>query len=107
MNEPIEHIFIDGQGVARTRNKRVKVKMIATKHLRADETVADVAAHYGITLADVHAALAYYYDNKEEFDEMDNEAEELLKKRGINAEEHLARMRARLREKQGETDTGE
>lgn len=69
MDTPIVHIQIDEDGTARTINKRVKVKMIAQKHYTAGETVADIAAHYGIDLADVHAALAYYHDNRATYEQ--------------------------------------
>jgi uncharacterized protein (DUF433 family) len=57
-------VQIDQHGIPRTINRRVKVMMIAQKHLKAGESIEAIADHYGITLADVHAALAYYYDNR-------------------------------------------
>jgi uncharacterized protein (DUF433 family) len=90
----IAHIEIV-QGVARTVNKHIKVKMIASKHLVAGETIDEIAGHYGITRADVHAALTYYYDNQEAFDEIARANEALLKEHGVKAEEHIAQIRAR------------
>lgn len=68
MDAPILHIELDDEGTPRTLNRRVKVQMIAQMHLVAGETVEAVAEHYGITLADVYAALAYYYDNRADFE---------------------------------------
>lgn len=39
-----------------------------------------LSAYPGITLADVHAALAYYYDNKEEINQLIQEEEEFYRK---------------------------
>ena len=66
--ETIAHIFIDDHGVPRTMNHRVKVSMIGQKHVVAGESVQNIAEHYDITLADVHAALVYYYDHQAEID---------------------------------------
>jgi len=96
MNNPVEHIQIDEDGVPRTINKNVKVKMIASKFLYADESAEDIAEHYGIAVSDVYAALAYYYDNKDEYDERERENMAYVKKHGISTEEHLAQLRARL-----------
>jgi uncharacterized protein (DUF433 family) len=37
-------------------------------HVDGDYPIEDVMAHYGLTAAEVHAALAYYYDNRAELD---------------------------------------
>jgi len=48
---------------------RVKVQHIASWHEQAGISPDEiVAAHPGLTLADVHAALAYYYDHRAEID---------------------------------------
>lgn len=61
MKPPIEHITIEGDA-PRTRNRNVKVRMIAQMHFDAGGSVDEIAEHYGITVADVYAALAYYFD---------------------------------------------
>lgn len=63
MQAPVLHIQIDDNDIPRTIDKRVKVNMIAVKHIygvSADE----IANHYGIDLAHIYATLAYYYDNQ-------------------------------------------
>lgn len=91
----IEHIEVQ-DGVPRTRNRRVKVKMIAAKHLDGGESTEDIAAHYGITLADVHAALAYYFDHQQTFEEIKQRNQTLGEQYGVQADSHLAKLRARL-----------
>lgn len=93
----IEHIEVQ-DGIPRTRNRRVKVKMIATKYLDSGESVEDIAAHYGISLADVHAALAYYFDHQETFEEIERRNQVLGEKYGVQSDAHLAELRSRLNE---------
>lgn len=46
---------------------RIKVRHVAVWHERMGMTPTEIAATYPtITLAQVHAALAYYYDHKDE-----------------------------------------
>ncbi len=46
---------------------RITVKHVAVWHEEMGKTPADIAATYPtITLAQVHAALAYYYDHRDE-----------------------------------------
>jgi len=56
-------------GQAHIAGHRIKVQHIAVWHDRLgkspDEIVAD---HPGLTLADVYAALVYYYDHREQID---------------------------------------
>ena len=106
MNPPIEHIQLV-EDVPRTINRNVKVRMIAQKHLIAGETVNDIAEHYEITLSDVYAALAFYYDNKEAFDEKDRENDAIIQQLKPESEAHLARMRARMREIKREKATAQ
>ena len=48
---------------------RVKVQHIAVWHERLGKSPDEIAAeHPGLTLADVHAALTYYYDHQEQID---------------------------------------
>lgn len=60
----INHIIMkDGQ--ARIAGKEhLKAEMVARMVTDGDYSVDDVAAHYGLTTAEVYAALAYYYDNQ-------------------------------------------
>ncbi|MCA9893300.1 MAG: DUF433 domain-containing protein [Anaerolineae bacterium] len=77
MQAPIIHILIDEQGTPRTINGGIKVHMLAKKYL-AGEPATQLAEHYGIALADVYAALAYYHDNRAYFDAHDAEVQPLV-----------------------------
>jgi uncharacterized protein (DUF433 family) len=55
---------------------RIKVQLIALWHERMGMSPEEIgAAHPGLTLSDVYAALAYYYDHREQID-ADMEADE-------------------------------
>ena len=48
---------------------RVKVQHVAMWHERQGKSPDEILAeHPGLTLADVHAALAYYYDHRQQID---------------------------------------
>jgi uncharacterized protein (DUF433 family) len=48
---------------------RVKVQHVAAWHERQGKSPDEIVVeHPGLTLADVYAALAYYYDHREEID---------------------------------------
>ena len=95
MVAPVIHILVDETGLACTINRRVKVKMIVQRHLVAGETLPTLAEHYGIDLADVHAALAYYYDNQAAIDAELARDEALLHEVGVSGEELKASIQGR------------
>ena len=63
----IDHIVADSSGKAHIRGAGTAVKVIAERH-NLGETVEQAAYEFDLTLAQVHAALSYYYDHKAELD---------------------------------------
>lgn len=55
-------------GRPRIRGRRITVQDIAIWHERLGKSADEIAAEYDLTLADVHAALAYYFDHRDEID---------------------------------------
>ncbi len=56
----------DGPGKARLTGTRIKVSLVAEEHTRLGMTPEQIAReHPHLTLAQVHAALAYYYSHQE------------------------------------------
>ena len=55
-------------GKPRIRGRRITVQDIAIWHERLGRSADEIAAEYQLTLADVYAALAYYFDHREEID---------------------------------------
>ena len=70
MSSPlIEHIQLDDCGTARIAGSRTKVIQIVMDKLAHDWTPQEIhAQHAHLSLADIHAAFAYYYDHQPELD---------------------------------------
>ena len=66
-----KHIDIT-EGVAggkpRIAGRRITVQDIVIWYEWIGKSAEEIAADYDLTLSDIHAALAYYYDNKEDID---------------------------------------
>ena len=56
-------------GKPRIAGHRITVQNIAIWHERMGISADEIVSEYGLTLADVYAAPAYYYDHREEIDE--------------------------------------
>ncbi|MFB0533459.1 MAG: DUF433 domain-containing protein [Anaerolineae bacterium] len=48
---------------------RITVANVVIMHLRLGQSLEEIAGKYDLDLADVYAALAYYYDHRSEIDE--------------------------------------
>jgi uncharacterized protein (DUF433 family) len=60
---------------------RIKVEDVAIWHEKMDMSPAEIVEHYpAITLAQVHAALAYYYDHRDEIEADIREGDEFVEK---------------------------
>jgi len=55
-------------GRPRIAGHRITVQNIAIWHERMGQSADEIATDYDLTLADVYAALAYYFDHREEID---------------------------------------
>src|SRR4051812_7548731 len=65
---PLEYIEIDDRGVANLIGTRAKVRQIAIDTLAGRSPDQIHAAYPHLSLAQIHAALAYYYDHKSQID---------------------------------------
>lgn len=94
MEAPVNHIeIIDENAVIKGRN--LKVKMVAGMYIHAGASIEQVMTQYNLTAAEVHAALAYYYDNLEAFAQADTALEELVESARRRTQTKLAEMRSR------------
>jgi uncharacterized protein (DUF433 family) len=86
-------------GKPRIAGRRIRVQDIAIWHEWMGMSVDEIASGYQLTLADVHAALAYYFDHREEVDQAirDTDAfvEEMRRKTPPKLLEKLAAMKSR------------
>ena len=71
MNTLVEHLDL-AAGVAggkpRIAGRRITVQNIVVWHERLGRGVDEISSDYDLTPADVHAALAYYFDHRAEID---------------------------------------
>jgi uncharacterized protein (DUF433 family) len=80
-------------GRPRIAGTRLAVADIVLLHLRMGKSLEEIAGKYQVTLGDVHAAMAYYYDHRAEIDS-DMTTDEAY---GVEfAQNHLSRLRAKL-----------
>jgi uncharacterized protein (DUF433 family) len=67
--EPTAHVRIDRRGVAWIDDTNVKVVEVMQDHLAYGHGAEEIhLQHPGLSLAQVHAAFAYYYDHQRELD---------------------------------------
>ncbi len=66
-------------GKPRIAGHRITVQDIVIWHDRMGHCADEIATDYNLSLADVHAALAYYFDHREEIDRSMREGEEYAK----------------------------
>jgi len=65
-------------GKARIAGHQITVQNIAIWHERLGLSADEIATECGLSLADVYAALAYYYDHLDEIDRAIREDEEFI-----------------------------
>jgi uncharacterized protein (DUF433 family) len=66
-----QHIEITpgiASGKPRIAGHRITVQNIAIWHERMGKSADEIAAEHDLTLADVYAALTYYFDHRDEID---------------------------------------
>jgi len=65
-------------GKPRIAGTRMPVVAIAQMYLEMAESLEEIASEYNLSLASVHAAMAYYYDHREEIDRHTKKSEALV-----------------------------
>ncbi|MCI0463902.1 MAG: DUF433 domain-containing protein [Gemmataceae bacterium] len=84
-------------GKPRIAGHRITVQDIVIWHERLGKSPDEIAAEYDLDLADIHAALTYYFDHREEIDQSIREGEafaEALRQRTPS------KLRQKLQERQ-------
>jgi uncharacterized protein (DUF433 family) len=82
----IEHIEVDEKGVARIKGSRIKVEFLAVERTRMGLTVEQIREnHPHLTLAQIYAALAYYYDHQAQIDAQIEEGNRFVEEMRANA----------------------
>ncbi len=65
-------------GKPRIAEHRITVQNIVIWHEWMGRSADEIATEYGLTLVDVYAALAYYYDHRIEIDESIRESDAVI-----------------------------
>lgn len=65
-------------GKPRIAGHRISVQNVVNWHERLGMSADEIATEYELTLAEVYAALAYYYDHQAELDEQFRRDEEFV-----------------------------
>lgn len=65
-------------GKPRVEGHRISVRQVAVMVREGDYSPDDVAEQLGLTLAEVYTALAYYYDNPEEMQAIEERREAII-----------------------------
>jgi uncharacterized protein (DUF433 family) len=65
----ISHSPDIADGKPHLAGRRLTVQNIAIWHEQMGYSVDEIAEQYNLSLAEIYAALAYYYDHKEEIDQ--------------------------------------
>ena len=67
-------------GKPRIAGRRISVQNIVVWHERLGKTADEIATEYNLSLAEIYAALAYYYDNREAIDASIRSDDEFIQK---------------------------
>jgi uncharacterized protein (DUF433 family) len=65
---PLEYIEVDDRGVAKLIGTRTKVRMVVIDYNAGYTPERMVEQYPHLSLSQIHAALAYYYDHKDAID---------------------------------------
>jgi uncharacterized protein (DUF433 family) len=79
--------------------RRITVADVATWYLRMGYSPEEIASNYNVPLASVHAAMAYYYDHREEIDRQSKEDDAFVE---LSRQQYPSLLQAKLRELRGE-----
>lgn len=98
----IEHIEVDDSGTARVAGTRSRVINIVLDTLNGLTPIQIHEEYPHLRLAQIHAALAYYYDHKVQIDaEIDRELGNVDALRGNSAQPSREELEHRLDERRG------
>jgi uncharacterized protein (DUF433 family) len=89
-------------GVARVVGTRFKVEDVAAIYVLGESPIDWMVDNYPLTRAQIHAALAYYYDHQDEIEQAWREADELIRQHATPLDKVIARLKARVQPPSGE-----
>jgi uncharacterized protein with von Willebrand factor type A (vWA) domain len=75
--------------------EHLKAEMVARMVVDGDATIQQTMDHYGLSEAEVHAALTYYYDNRLELDRVHDAILAEIRANATTLQSFKARLAAR------------
>lgn len=66
-------------GKPHIRGHRITVQNIVIWHERMGQSVDEIASEYNLSLAEIHAALSYYFDHQDEVNASIRESKDFVK----------------------------
>ncbi|GAX39566.1 hypothetical protein NIES4075_05220 [Tolypothrix sp. NIES-4075] len=81
-------------GKPRIAGTRIAVEDVAMMHLKLGYSLVEIAGKYDLSLASVYAAMAYYFDHRDEIDRRAAQEDELLE---VLKQNHPSRLQEKLR----------
>lgn len=92
--EVVNHIVII-ENQARIRGKEhLKAEMVARMYVDTDYTIKDVMEQYNLSAAEVHSAIAYYYDHRDALDAEYDRVVAEIHENAMNLEKFKAKLAA-------------
>ena len=92
--EVINHIEIrDEQAYIRGTNK--KAELVARMYVGTEYSIEDVMEQYNLSAAEVHAAIAYYYDNQDVLDARHQQAVQWAEENALTLDKFKAKIASR------------
>jgi uncharacterized protein (DUF433 family) len=92
--EVINHIEIrDEQAYIRGTNK--KAELVARMYVGTEYSIEEVMEQYNLRAAEVHAAIAYYYDNQEMLDARHQQAVQWAEENALTLDKFKAKIASR------------
>lgn len=83
---------------------RIGVHDIADLHVHLNVPVEEIARGYDLTLAEIYAALSYYYDHRDEIEAIIRENRS--RAHAIQDDERMAQLRAKVEERMRRRNQG-
>ena len=103
---PINHICLDERGVAYIAGTRIKVRHVAIERQAHRASVEQIQEAYPrLSLAQIYAALAYYYDHQETVDAEIAEAAQYAEAARAQNPNLLSRQQLEARLRNGEDNS--
>jgi uncharacterized protein (DUF433 family) len=86
-------------GKPRIAGTRIAVEDVAVLHLKLGYSLVEIAGKYDLSLASVYAAMAYYFDHRDEINGRTAQEDELVE---VLKQNHPSRLQEKLRQLRNE-----